>query len=172
MAGSQVAMIMRAVTAALVAMLLPWHCSLSPQPVLPIVPKPQATNFGRGQFHLPAAGVNIKLSVATLAEHQTLRRSLDAALAQLLGGPGHWDAAGAPPIWLGIPAENEPFRRHATNLGLWPVDNVGDEGYVLDVSAAQVTIAANPPPACSMAFSRSSSCSGAPRSWASCRWSR
>jgi len=120
---------------------------LGAEPSLKVIPQPREFTTRPAAFRIDE-WVVIALGDPTNEEDRFAAQLLQADLEHFagvrvsIGGAEEMGSQGRP-IWMGVPARDEAVRTMGERLHLLPTAELGDEGYVLDVTSAHVYLAAN-----------------------------
>ncbi len=108
------------------------------QASLPLLPIPQIVEKQSGGFKLGPAGVTLQLLVRDTSRTAVMLSVLHEGFKVNPTLAGRTAA-----IVVGMPEQDSGFRERCVQKGLWPDDRLGDEGYVLLIEKAEITLAAH-----------------------------
>ncbi len=109
---------------------------------LPLLPYPQDLTLLKGQF-IPPDDIAIRTSGISIDSDPVLFQQLEKSVQNAYGLSISIVESGRSDIWIGIPDRDREFRLICEEESIIPDNNLGDEGYMLKITADRILISAN-----------------------------
>jgi hypothetical protein len=117
-----------------------------PEHIIPVVPNPQEVKLGNASFTPVGSTLTLRISGVEGKTREIIIGQLAEAFFIRYGKDLRVSAEKSPSIWIGIPGRDDQLKELVLRQGMVPGQELGDEGYILQIGKNHIYILANNEP--------------------------